>query len=175
MPSGGRYQAVIKLKGTTHFPCDKIAPVDFSKITETLFIGNTPRKEDYDLLRELGVNLVINMRFEKRLPRDLHHPPLKFLWLPTIDSPGLVIPIGCLIRGVRAALDTIHSGGKVYAHCQRGRHRGVAMGASILIALGYDPQAAIELIKAQRPIADPDVFYIRSRILRFARTWQTIN
>jgi hypothetical protein len=36
-----------------------------------------------------------------------------------------------------AALETIRQGGKVYAHCQRGRHRGVAMGAAILIALGY--------------------------------------
>ena len=149
--------------------------MDFSKITESLFIGTTPRKDDYDLLRDLGVHLVINMRFEKRTPRDAHNPPLKFLWLPTIDSPGLVIPIRCLVRGVHAALETIHSGGKVYAHCQRGRHRGVAMGASILIALGCDPEEAMDLIKTQRPIADPDVFYIRSRILRFANAWQTID
>jgi len=149
--------------------------MDFSKITESLFIGTTPRKDDYDLLRDLGVHLVINMQFEKRPPRDAHNPPLKFLWLPTIDSPGLVIPIRCLVRGVHAALETIHSGGRVYAHCQRGRHRGVAMGASILIALGCDPEEAMDLIKARRPIADPDVFYIRSRILRFANAWQTID
>jgi hypothetical protein len=87
----------------------------------------------------------------------------------------LVIPIRYLIRGVQAALETIRSGGKVYTHCQRGRHRGVAMGASILIALGYDPDQAMELIKVQRPVADPDIFYIRSRILRFARAWQRID
>jgi len=149
--------------------------MDFSKITDTLFIGTTPRNEDYDLLRDLGVRLVINMRFEKRPPNERCYPPLKFLWLPTIDSPGFVIPICCLVRGVHAALETIQNGGRVYAHCQRGRHRGVAMGASILIALGYDPQEAMDLIKAQRPTADPDLFYIRSRILRFARAWQTCD
>jgi hypothetical protein len=149
--------------------------MEFSRITDSLFIGDTPLREDYDCLRDLGVCLVINMRLEKRPARDLHHPPLKLLWLPTIDSPGLVIPIRCLLRGVHAALETIRAGGKVYAHCARGRHRGVAMGASILIALGYDPHDAMQLIKLQRPDADPDAFYIRSRILRFARAWQKID
>ncbi|MGB8214425.1 MAG: dual specificity protein phosphatase [Anaerolineales bacterium] len=149
--------------------------MDFSQITDCLFIGDTPCKEDYDLLREMGVRLVINMRFEKRPVVDSHIPPLDFLWLPTVDTPGLVIPIRFLMRGVQAALETIQAGGKVYAHCHKGRHRGVAMGASILIALGYDPEAAIELIKTQRPIADPNIFYIRSRILRFARAWESID
>jgi protein tyrosine phosphatase (PTP) superfamily phosphohydrolase (DUF442 family) len=149
--------------------------MNFSQITDCLFIGDTPAVEDYDLLRELGIRLVINMRFERRPKADHHEDPLKFLWLPTLDTPGLVIPIRYLVRGVHEALATIHSGGKVYAHCQRGRHRGVAMGASILIALGYDPDQAMQLIKVQRPIADPDIFYIRSRIVRFARAWQTIE
>jgi hypothetical protein len=45
------------------------------------------------------------------------------------------------------------------------------MGAAILIALGYNPQEAVELIKIQRPIADPDAFYIRKRIFHFAQIW----
>ena len=149
--------------------------MNFSMITDCLFIGDTPRVEDYDFLRELGIRLIINMRIEKRPALDLHHPPLHFLWLPTIDTPGPVIPMWFLMRGVRAALETIKTGGKVYTHCAKGRHRGVAMGASILVALGYDPHEAIELIKLQRPIADPDIFYIRNRILRFARAWQRID
>ncbi len=149
--------------------------MNFSQITDCLFIGDTPHVEDYELLRELGVRLVINMRLEKKPVVDLHYPPLKFLWLPTVDTPGLVIPIRFLMRGVKAALETIQAGGKVYVHCQRGRHRGPAMGASILIALGYDPDEAIELIKTQRPDADPNIFYIRSRILRFARAWEQIE
>ncbi len=148
--------------------------MDFSKITEDLFIGTMPAVTDYERLRNLGIQLVINMRLEKPSARDLHHPPLRFLWLPTIDSPGLVIPIRFLMRGVRAALETIQTGGKVYTHCAKGRHRGVAMGAAILVALGYDPEAAMQLIKVRRPSADPDMFYIRSRILQFARKFQTI-
>ena len=149
--------------------------MDFSKITEDLFIGRTPKPQDYDLLRELGVRLVINMRLEKLPSRKRQVAPIRYLWLPTIDSPGLVIPIRFLRRGVHAALETIESGGKVYAHCGKGRHRGVAMGAAILIAMGHPPDAAMELIKARRPTADPDAFYIRSRILRFARQWQAVD
>jgi protein tyrosine phosphatase (PTP) superfamily phosphohydrolase (DUF442 family) len=149
--------------------------VDFSRITEDLFIGTTPSIEDYDRLHKLGVQLVINMRFEKRLAPDPYQPPLKFLWLRTIDSPFFPIPIRALKRGAQTALETLHQGGKVYTHCAGGRHRGVAMGAAILIAQGYEPGEAMGLIKERRRWADPHVFYIRRRILSFARQWQTAD
>jgi protein-tyrosine phosphatase len=78
-----------------------------------------------------------------------------------------------LKRGAKAALETIQNGGKVYAHCAGGVHRGVAMGACILIAQGMTPPAAMELIKAKHPQANPHAFYIRPRILKFAREWES--
>jgi protein tyrosine phosphatase (PTP) superfamily phosphohydrolase (DUF442 family) len=147
--------------------------MNLSKITDDLFIGDTPNWQDYDTLRELGVRLVINMRFDKRPVPDPHQPPLDFLWLRTFDSPFFPIPLRKLMTGVHAALETMKQGGKVYTHCAKGRHRGVAMGAAILVAGGYPPQQAIELIKARRSIADPDIFYIRQRIFRFAYAWST--
>ena len=76
-----------------------------------------------------------------------------------------------LMRGLKAALPVIENGGKVYVHCQAGVHRAVTMGSAILIAQGFDPQAAMDLIKAQRPAADPDAWYIHRRIMRFAQLW----
>lgn len=146
--------------------------MDFSPITNELFIGRTPSTVDYNYLRELGVKLVINMRVEYRPRKDLHPNPIQFLWLPTFDSPLVPISIKTLHRGARAALETIQSGGKVFVHCAGGRHRGVAMGACILIAQGYDPHAAMELINEKRPAADPFAFYIRPRILKFAEKWK---
>jgi protein-tyrosine phosphatase len=145
----------------------------YSPITDNLFIGTTPSSNDYDLLRELGVKLVINMRVEFRPRKDPFTPPLRLLWLPTFDTPLIPISIKLLVRGAIAALETIQNGGKVYAHCAGGVHRGVTMGAAILITQGYDPHAAMTLIKHRRPIADPFAFYIRSRILKFAREWTT--
>ncbi len=145
--------------------------MDFSQITEDLFIGTAPKGRDYELLRNLGVRLVIDMRFLRGpLPRR-RKPPIESLWLRTIDNPLLPIPILKLMHGVHAALEAMHQGGKVYAHCAYGRHRSVVMGAAILIAQGHSPQEAMALIKQRRSKADPDTFYIRRRILLFARHW----
>lgn len=149
--------------------------MNYSKITDELLVGTTPEEKDYDLLRELGVGLVINMRFERRPYPDLNVSPLKFLWLPTIDWPLFPIPISMLKRGALQALETIQAGRKVFAHCAGGRHRGVAMGAAVLIARGHDPEEAMQLIATRRKEADPHAFYIRSRILRFAQQWQALK
>lgn len=149
--------------------------MNFSTITPDLFIGTTPSTNDYNQLRDLGIRLVINMRLERSPYKDRHPSPMKTLWLPTFDSPLVWIPIRPLVRGAKAALETIQNGGKVYTHCAHGIHRGVTMGAAVLIAQGMSPLVAMELIKSKRPQADPDAFYIRPRILKFAREWQFVK
>jgi protein-tyrosine phosphatase len=148
---------------------------NFSNITDDLFIGTTPLVGDYDGLRELGIQLIINMRFSRRPYPDPHHTPIQLLWLRTIDSPFFPISIAKLMLGAKTALETIRMGGKVYVHCAYGRHRGVAMGACILIAQGYDPEAALKLIVERRPVANPNAYYIRPRIMMFARQWNGVS
>jgi hypothetical protein len=85
-------------KGTSHtaqslFIVIPFPHMDYSPITSDLFIGDTPSASDYDHLRELGVQLIINMRIEQRSQPDQHNPPLRFLWLPTIDNPLFPIPV----------------------------------------------------------------------------------
>ena len=100
---------------------------------------------------------------------------IQYLWLRTFDNPLIPIPFRAFMRGVNAALEVIHHGGKVYVHCAHGRHRSVAMGAAILIAQGMSAADAIELIKKRRLAADPDIFYIRRRIHFFERRWHLIK
>lgn len=145
--------------------------MDYSRINDTLYIGTSPSVQDYPLLERLGVRLVINMRLESP-PSRPRFSPIKTLWLPTVDLPFLPIPLSFLTKGVRVSLNVIQGGGGVYAHCSAGRHRSVAMGAAILIAQGHTPEQAMALIKEKRQIADPDVWYIRRQILRFAKLWQ---
>ncbi len=149
--------------------------MDFSQITNDLFIGTTPEAGDYDRLRDLGVRLVINLRFSRGPYPDPHPQALNFLWLRSIDSPLLLIHFRKLLQGTHTALETIRTGGKVYSHCARGRHRSVAMGAAILIAQGYSAESAMQLIKLHRPISDPGIFYVRNRIFQFARLWQRMQ
>lgn len=145
--------------------------MNLSQITEDLFVGTTPFPGNYDQLRHLGIRLIINMRYSRGPRPDPHPQPILALWLPSIDSPFFPISIPKLIRGAQHALETIQRGGRVYAHCAYGRHRGPAMGACILIAQGYDPRAAMQVIKQRRAVADPFAWYIRPRILKFAREW----
>jgi hypothetical protein len=147
---------------------------NFSNITDDLFIGTTPLASDYDGLRELGIRLIINMRLLHGPFPDPHPTPIKLLWLRTIDSPFFPIPISKLMIGAKAALGTVQAEGKVYVHCAGGRHRGVAMGSCILIAQGYEPEAAMQLISKRRSYADPQINYIRVRIMKFAQEWQGI-
>ena len=145
--------------------------MNFSPITETLYIGTTPSAQDYDQLRGLGVALVINLRIERPPIPDRHPTPIQTLWLPVFDTPLLPIPIHALNKGVRVALAALQQGRAVYAHCAAGVHRGPALGACILIAQGYSGEQAMNLIKARRPISDPHTWYIRRRILKFAEGW----
>jgi len=147
---------------------------NFSNITDDLYIGTTPLASDYNGLGELGIQLLINMRLMHGPFPDKHHEPIRLIWLRTFDSPFFPIPISKLMTGAKAAIETIHAGGKVYVHCAGGRHRGVAMGSCVLIAQGYEPEAAMKLISERRTVADPNAYYIRPRILEFARQWKTI-
>ena len=149
--------------------------MNYSPITENLLVGTSPRRGDFDLLRELGVSLVINMRWMPGPRPPSGDPTLRYVWFRTFDNPLLPIPLRALIQGVQLALEEIKAGGKVYTHCAAGRHRSVAMAASILIAQGLAPEGAMGLIKERRPVADPDAFHIRRRIMLFARQWELLQ
>lgn len=146
--------------------------MNLSQITQSLYIGTTPRVKDFDLLVSLDIDLVINMRFGIPPVRELFMPPLKSLWLPTIDSPLFPIPIPMLVKGAHAALEVIQQGRVVLVHCTKGRHRGVAMGACVLIAQGMPSEDAMHLIKEKRAVADPYAWYIRRRIVKFETEWK---
>jgi len=142
--------------------------MDFSQITDFLYVGKTPSLDDQSQLLNLGIELIINMRFEARPHSD---SLIQTLWLPTFDSPLIWIPVRMLKKGVDAALDTIRDGGKVYVHCHGGVHRAVALACCILISKGTSPENAMNLLKNRRPVADPHAWYIRRQIYRYADIW----
>jgi protein tyrosine phosphatase (PTP) superfamily phosphohydrolase (DUF442 family) len=145
--------------------------MEYSEITNQLLIGTTPDQRDFELLRGMGVDLVINMRLLRgRSPRD-GSASIRYLRLRSFDNPLMPIQMDKLMRGTRAALKVLERGGKVYVHCSKGRHRSVAMAAAILIAQGLQPEEAMRLIQERGRRADPQARHIRSRILKFERRW----
>lgn len=148
-----------------------IDPAAISKITDNLYICAAAQTARLDELSVRNIRLIISMIGGRRPPENLAQPPYRLLWLPTFDTPLTPIPISLLMRGIQTALPVIHAGGSVLVFCHKGRHRSVAMGAAILIALGYSAHDAMQLIRAQRPVADPYRWHIHRQILKLERHW----
>jgi len=145
-------------------------PYDASAITEQLFIAPRPLARNVEHMRGLGVDLVLSMIWFAP-PRELTRPPFRLMRLPTIDFPLTPIPLFVLRRGAAAAALVIDAGGRVLVYCRAGRHRSVAMAASILIAEGMTADEAMDTIVAHRAIADPHAPHIERQIRRFERDW----
>lgn len=146
--------------------------MDISKITDYLYLGTQPKGNDYDILRELKVALIINMRAKSAPFPDSGQPEIKTVWIKTRDKIWAPIPTDLLKQGVEAALPVIQNGHKVFVHCAAGRHRSVAMAAAILISMGHSASDAMKTIKRQRPVADPDAWHIKRKIKKFEKSWK---
>ncbi len=146
--------------------------MDISQITDYLYIASLPRAEDAEAIRDRNVSLIINMIFI-RPPWVYTQPPFRLLTLRTFDFVLLPIPIDKLKKGVEAALPVIQNGESVLIYCHRGRHRSVAMGACILIAMGYTADEAMQLVREGRAVADPYAGHIKRQIRKFEDEWPT--
>ena len=147
---------------------------DITRITDYLYISAWPQGEHADGIRDLDIRLILSMHW-RRPSGLLAQAPLRLLWLPTIDSPLTPMPIASLKRGVEAALPVIENGEGVLAHCSYGIHRSVAMACCVLVGMGYNAEDAMRLVKDQRPVADPYVWYIRRRIEKFELHWRNAS
>jgi protein-tyrosine phosphatase len=145
--------------------------LDISRITEKLHICSRVKDEHLEAVLQLDPGLIISMIFERRPHRALSEAGLSVLWLRTVDFPLIPIPLRTLRRGAEAALPVIRDGGRVLVFCQGGRHRSVAMAASILIGLGYSADEAMQLISSNRVVADPYAWHIQRQIRRFEAHW----
>lgn len=144
--------------------------MDISQITNQLYIAAHPKAEAADTILDMNVRLILNMIFIR--PADVfRQPPFQMLTLRTFDSIFLPIPIGMLVRGVKAALPVLEKGESVLVYCREGRHRSVAMAASVLISQGQSADQAMQLISSKRAKADPYAWHIQRRIRKFEQTW----
>jgi hypothetical protein len=42
----------------------------------------------------------------------------------------------------------------------------------VLIGMGFNAEDAMKLVRQKRSVSDPDVWYIRNRILKFEKQWR---
>lgn len=148
----------------------KDVPLDYSQITENLYIGAWPTKYHREKIISLGVSLVIATILE-RIDKELDEPPLTLIHTRATDlGPRLIYPTGQLMKGVKPAVAAIQNGDKVMVFCKAGKHRSATMTACVLVGLGHTTDEAIKIVEAGRSEAEIKETH-RETIHKFEEAW----
>jgi len=147
-------------------------PFEYSKIIDGLFVAAWPTAEDVDVLKSLGVNLIISMDWVKP-DAALNEPPLHLINIIFKDLGRFTtIPMPEVVQGVETALPVIQGGDTVMVYCKAGINRSPMMACCILIGLGYSAEEAIRLVKEQREVSNPYHPTYQKSILQFEQVWK---
>jgi protein tyrosine/serine phosphatase len=100
---------------------------NFGQMDELFYRGAQPKKEDYQSLKALGINTVIDLQAE---PKDYEKQMVESLGMHYVNIPMVdkAYPTpDAVATFLKLANDP--NTGKFYVHCAGGRHRTGAMGA----------------------------------------------
>jgi atypical dual specificity phosphatase len=125
----------------------------FSQITPRLWLGGAPTyKRDYDLLLELGISAVVNIRAERADETafyDQHGITHVQIKVPDVTVPDET----AITAGVDWIKTQIDDGRTVLIHCAKGRGRSATLLAGYLMReedMSFDQ--ANSLMKSKRPL-----------------------
>lgn len=101
---------------------------NFGQMDERYFRGAQPMPDDYQSLKELGVNTVIDLRND---PTDYEKPAVEALGMKYVNIPmsGWKTPKMEDINTFLALLEHPETG-TIYVHCKAGKHRAGVAGAA---------------------------------------------
>ena len=149
----------------------KDIPLDYSQITDDLYIGAWPTKYHRETIISLGVTLVVATILESA-DKELDEPPLKLVHTRATDlGSRLIYPTGQILKGVKTAVSAINNGHKVMVYCKAGRHRSATMTSCILVGLGHPADEAIAIVRAGRDKVHINATHSKA-IHKFEQTWK---
>lgn len=155
-----------KLKG---IPPD--VPLDYSRITDNLYIGAWPTRYNVETIKSLGVRLIISTILEKP-DRELNELPLRLVRVRATDmGPRLIFPDSQILKGVEAALPVLQAGEGVMVFCKAGKHRSATLTACVLVGMGYSADEAMRMVDEARPQAEFKAAH-QQRIRSFEQIWR---
>ena len=129
--------------------------MNLSWITPSLAVGGAIHTRDIPRLRQIGITSVVDCREEASDDElAMARNGIEFLRLPTPDAHTLTQD--SLDRGVVWVRERMVQGGRVYVHCSHGVGRAPELGACVLVADGFLPGKALELVRARRWQALPN-------------------
>ena len=149
----------------------KDIPLDYSQITDDIYIGAWPTKYHRDTIISLGVTLIVATILE-HADKELNEPPLRLVHTRAVDfGSRLLYPTGQILKGVEAAVSAINNGHKVLIYCKAGRHRSATMTACVLVGLGHPADEAITIVRAGRDKVHINTAHSNA-IHKFEQTWK---
>ena len=119
--------------------------------------SDTAAAEQLDEWVDEGITSIVDVRIEwndasrvKRL-----HPHLHYIWNGVDDAGGDQANewFDDVVEEVLSHLEAAGESAKVVFHCHMGINRGPSMAFAVLLALGWEPIAALDAIRTVRPIA----------------------
>ena len=132
---------------------------NITQLTDTLWTGGDLPDNDDEAIdhigqwQHLGIATIIDCRWEwtdKDLVADV--APTITYFEHGVDDAGQHIP-GIWFDELLATAESTAPGAGTLVHCHMGMNRGPSGAYSVLLANGFDPVAAIDLIRLRRPIA----------------------
>ena len=131
--------------------------LEYSRVTDTLYVGPQFRRNGKAALIRAGITHIINLRSEFD---DAEHGLTiesncadHYCHLPTVDDEP--IAESHVARGIEFIDDAVDRDGKVYIHCSAGVGRAPTMAAAYLISKGYSAEDALDQIRRVRPFIRP--------------------
>lgn len=142
-------------------PHKELQQANASRVTDHLWVGGDLEVTDNELatrqLDELdtaGITHIVDLRLEWDDTEwvTTAKPHIRYQWLG-VDDAGQKMPDEWFNVGTEYVLAQLKHGGTVLVHCHMGINRGPSMGYATMLALGWDPIDALDLIRDRRPIA----------------------
>ncbi len=125
------------------------APMErVSRITPLIHVGGQYKRRGWKLLKERGVNAVVNLRIEYD-DNDAGIAPVDYLYLPTVDDTPPTLDH--LKLGVEFIQRCVEQGKGVYIHCASGVGRAPSMAAAYFVSQGLSFEEAMQKVADQRP------------------------
>ncbi len=152
----------------------KDVPLDYSQITDDIYIAAWPTKYHREKIISLEVSLIIATILE-RTDKELDESPLTLVHTRGSDvGSRLIYPTDQIMKGVTPAVAAIQNGSKVMVFCKAGKHRSATMTACVLVGLGHTTDEAIKIVEAGRPEAEIKETH-RETMQKFEKSWAAIN
>jgi len=126
-----------------------------------LFVSNLGAAQDPQILADRKISFVINAS-KARAYRAL--PGVTTLTVSIDDDPDADIAAH-FARCIDFALPVLNSGHALLVHCAAGISRSVTIAAMLLIIHGMTAQSALQLLRKQRPCANPNPGFAKKLVM----------